>query len=200
MIETDRRQAMRPPAMRIADDPALDFLNTIGAPRGEMIEWLGNGQDLVDWLLESGLIMPDQLAGLGPSAAQDAAAAEARSLREEFRAFLTDGRSDIFDRLNTIFEREHSCWQLQPGEPPQLTRVQQFDRPDQLLLPIAAAIAQLIARDEGTRVRLCDGPTCTMWFRDISRNNRRRWCSMAVCGNRAKAAAHRAKAKGETGA
>ena len=40
----------RPPAIFIADDPGLDFLNSIGTPAGTVIEWLANGEDLLAWL------------------------------------------------------------------------------------------------------------------------------------------------------
>ena len=34
-----------------------------------------------------------------------------------------------------------------------------------------------------------------LWFLDVSKAHARRWCNMAVCGSRAKAAAHRARAR-----
>jgi hypothetical protein len=37
------------------------------------------------------------------------------------------------------------------------------------------------------RIRRCAHPACVLWFHDTSRNGTRRWCSMEVCGNRAKA-------------
>jgi len=36
----------------------------------------------------------------------------------------------------------------------------------------------------------CQNPACVLWFFDTTRNGTRRWCSMAVCGNRAKARRH----------
>ena len=42
-------------------------------------------------------------------------------------------------------------------------------------------------------IRGCEGPVCTLLFLDRTKAHGRRWCSMAVCGNRAKAAAHRAR-------
>ena len=186
---------MRPPVMLIADDPALDFLNTIGAPRGEMIEWLQTGGDLKNWLVQAGLV-PAQALGVAPGdAALQTTVAEARALRESFRAYLETGAPEVLDRLNAILRRERSFWRLGPDAPPELVRVQDFSAPEQLLVPVAVCMAELIVRDETRRVRQCAGPTCTMWFRDVSRNNRRRWCSMAVCGNRAKAAAHRARTR-----
>jgi predicted RNA-binding Zn ribbon-like protein len=38
------------------------------------------------------------------------------------------------------------------------------------------------------RIRGCANPECVLWFYDVSKNGRRRWCSMEGCGNRAKAA------------
>ncbi|ULR55553.1 CGNR zinc finger domain-containing protein [Streptomyces deccanensis] len=43
------------------------------------------------------------------------------------------------------------------------------------------------------RIRLCDQPDCIRYFLDTSRNGTRRWCSMALCGNRAKVARHYAR-------
>ena len=42
--------------MFIADDPGLDFLNSIGTPAGTVIEWLANGEDLLAWLEQAKLI------------------------------------------------------------------------------------------------------------------------------------------------
>ncbi|MFG2413715.1 CGNR zinc finger domain-containing protein [Streptomyces goshikiensis] len=45
------------------------------------------------------------------------------------------------------------------------------------------------------RIRTCASPTCVLRFHDISRNGTRRWCSMAACGNRAKASRHYARTR-----
>jgi len=55
---------------------------------------------------------------------------------------------------------------------------------------VARALALLIAGGPGAGVRRCANPACVLYFRDRSRARRRRWCSMAVCGNRMKVAAH----------
>jgi predicted RNA-binding Zn ribbon-like protein len=64
--------------------------------------------------------------------------------------------------------------------------------PDALLLPVAQAMADLVCEADFTQVKNCEGPTCTMLFLDTSKGRGRRWCSMSVCGNRAKQARHRA--------
>ena len=60
---------------------------------------------------------------------------------------------------------------------------------DWLLAAIARSGAEIIAEGPRARLRLCANPRCGLYFYDKSRTHRRRWCSMAVCGNRSKAAA-----------
>jgi len=67
--------------------------------------------------------------------------------------------------------------------------------PEVLLLPIAEAMGDLVCQKDFGLVRRCEGLGCTLWFLDVSKGHARRWCSMAVCGNRAKAATHRARAR-----
>jgi predicted RNA-binding Zn ribbon-like protein len=63
----------------------------------------------------------------------------------------------------------------------------------QLLVPPAEAAAQLLAAGDPGLVRVCEGRACTLWFYDRTKARRRRWCSMAVCGNREKNRNHRAR-------
>jgi predicted RNA-binding Zn ribbon-like protein len=63
--------------------------------------------------------------------------------------------------------------------------------PRGVLAMIAADAAELLGTDLRERLRICPGPGCRGRFLDDSPAGRRRWCSMAVCGNRNKAAAHR---------
>ncbi len=46
------------------------------------------------------------------------------------------------------------------------------------------------------RIRRCAREGCVLWFHDTSRNGTRRWCSMEVCGNRAKAVRYYARSRG----
>lgn len=60
---------------------------------------------------------------------------------------------------------------------------------DWLLAAVARSGAETIAEGPSARLRLCANPRCGLLFYDNSRTRRRRWCSMAVCGNRSKVAA-----------
>jgi predicted RNA-binding Zn ribbon-like protein len=57
-----------------------------------------------------------------------------------------------------------------------------------LLAAVARSAAEIVAEGAGARVRVCANPECGLFFYDGSRTKRRRWCSMAVCGNRHKVA------------
>ena len=67
--------------------------------------------------------------------------------------------------------------------------------PESLLLPIAEALAKFVCEEDFSAVKTCEGSRCTLMFADHTRGQRRRWCSTAVCGNRAKVAAHRQRKK-----
>ena len=60
----------------------------------------------------------------------------------------------------------------------------------QFLVLIAVAAADLLCHGDLSLVKKCDNPRCILYFYDTTKNHARRWCSMAGCGNRMKAAAH----------
>jgi predicted RNA-binding Zn ribbon-like protein len=62
-----------------------------------------------------------------------------------------------------------------------------------LLIPVVESAADALILGELSRVRRCADPRCARVFQDETKNGRRRWCDMATCGNRAKAARHRMK-------
>jgi len=205
----------RPEPFFIADDRALDFLNSVTAPWGTEFEWLANGRDLLTWLEQAGLLPPDvarRLMTEFSDATLDDIAQQARELREWLRNFVKthSGRPlspDIvadLDRVNRLLEQDDTYRQIVAPDLTNLAgtgkrqlllwqRQRRWQRPEDLLLPIAEIIGELVCRANFTLVRNCEGPACTLWFHDISKNHTRRWCTMSVCGNRAKAAAHRAR-------
>lgn len=71
--------------------------------------------------------------------------------------------------------------------------------PEQMLMPVALAAAELFAHGDFDLVRGCEGPDCVLHFYDRTKSHRRRWRSMATCGNRAKVQTFRARQRGELG-
>jgi predicted RNA-binding Zn ribbon-like protein len=208
---------LRPAPFFVADDVALDFLNTVAAPRDGQIEWLANGADLLAWL-EQAHAMPAEAAARFRTHPRelDRVAAQARDLREWFRAFVGDHAGAPLPRgalrqlvpINRLLERDDAYRQIElapRGERPsgddhqhRALRLQPHRRwrdAEALLLPIAESIAHLVCEKDFALVRKCEGAGCTLWFLDVSKGHGRRWCSMALCGNRAKAAAHRERSR-----
>jgi predicted RNA-binding Zn ribbon-like protein len=65
--------------------------------------------------------------------------------------------------------------------------------PGEILAMLAGSIASLIAEEDPALVKRCAGSGCTLRFLDRTRAHRRRFCSVATCGNREKVAAFRAR-------
>jgi len=205
---------LRPAAFFIADDRALDFLNSIAAPSGAEIEWLSDGHDLLDWLEQAELLHADDAQAFRKKsqwAACDAVAGQTRDLREWFRQFITRHAGQPLaisalqelSPINEILAQGNLYTQIEAHDLNHLhddgslhwKRHRRWKSADDLLLVVAEVIGNLICSVDFSLVKKCEGPPCTLWFYDISKNHSRRWCSMSICGNRAKAALHRTKKK-----
>lgn len=67
-----------------------------------------------------------------------------------------------------------------------------------LLGTLAADFANTLVSGRSDKLRKCEHHGCVMLFIDTSKNGKRRWCSMETCGNREKAAGHRARSRRST--
>lgn len=189
---------------RIGEHAALDFLNSVLAPAGETLDFLHDGASLVRWLASSG-VLPASAAAAAESHTPrqlNQLAAQARELREWFRALVLRWaaggecavrKADI-DQLNALMSANPLTQTIMRG-PCGLELHAQRDlaQPRALLAELAAVCADLLAHQSHAAVHKCENPVCTLLFVDNKRGPQRRWCSMAVCGNRMKAAAHRAR-------
>jgi predicted RNA-binding Zn ribbon-like protein len=203
--------ARRLPAFFVADALALDFLNSIATPIDTPVDWIDDGEGLLDWLEQAQMVPAAALASIRAGALPgelDKVADQARSLREWFRRFVRQhmGRPmeaealAQLEPLNRLLERDATFSRIVPHAeggtgPFQLQMVRMWRTPEALLLPIGQALAQLVCAEDFSNVKACEGHPCTLFFADHTRGQARRWCSMAVCGNRAKQAAHRHRAK-----
>lgn len=204
----------RPPALFVADSLGLDFLNSIAVPVDEIVEWLGSGEDLIAWLVQAKLVPPEAVQTIRDSAGPgelDAVAGQARALREWLRGFVhkhmgaplsADVMAEL-QPLNRLLARDEEFSRLVPSQDTgpggahgalQLLTQRRWRSPESLLLPIAKVMAELLTSADFTHVKACEGPTCRLLFLDTTGGQMRRWCSMAVCGNRAKQAAYRERA------
>jgi predicted RNA-binding Zn ribbon-like protein len=202
------------PAIFIADAAALDFLNSIATPTDTEIDWIENGEGFLGWLEQAQLVPPEALKALRAQAMPgefDGVAAQARSLRKWFRKFVYDRKGrplradDLKDlaTLNRLLERDErfsrivAAHQHGNGSGLELRSTRRWKSPESLLLPIGAVLAKFVCEEDFSNVKACEGPTCTLLFADHTRGRARRWCSMAICGNRAKQAAHRQRLRSD---
>lgn len=195
------------PAIFVADTLGLDFLNSIATPVDTPVDWIADGDGLLNWLKQAQLVPDDALKNIRAKALPgelDNVADQARSLREWFRAFvqkhkgahLTSRALDELGPLNRLLERDETFIRIESGSSGlALQTARKWRSPESLLLPIGEALARFVCTEDFSNVKACEGPVCTLLFADHTRAHSRRWCSMAMCGNRAKQAAHRHRLK-----
>jgi predicted RNA-binding Zn ribbon-like protein len=179
----------------IGGHPALDFCNTRAgrrAPRPK--EYLITHAHLVVWAAHNGLVPHPAVAGLRRAGRADPAGAQrvltrAVRLREAVHAVLTaTATPQDWRRVNAEVRRAGAAAVLTPGRPATWSLATEVSRSSNVELPllaVALAAAGLLTSAAATHVSACPGEICGWLFADP--RGRRRWCSMAWCGNRAKA-------------
>ncbi len=173
----------------------LDFVNT--TPAHSELSWEG----LILFLEAARVVSSERGAQLLALPQSDPQAAEgllrkARRLRASLRRVFTAMHrkqkiaGESVEPVNEILRITEGHDELVLGD--NIWRIEFIAREgglDWLLAAVARSAAELIAEGAGARLRLCANPQCGLFFYDKSRTHRRRWCSMAVCGNRSKVAA-----------
>jgi predicted RNA-binding Zn ribbon-like protein len=199
------------PAIFIADSLGLDFLNSIATPVDTPVDWIDDGDGLLRWLAQARLVpseVLDELKARAMPGELDKVADQARALREWFRGFvrkhmgepLTPRALRELEPLNRLLERDEAFSRIVAhrhgdGDHLELQEMRRWRSPEALLLPIGEALGRFVCDENFSDVKACEGQSCTLMFADHTRGRARRWCSMAICGNRAKQAAHRNRLK-----
>ncbi|MGF6094088.1 CGNR zinc finger domain-containing protein [Pseudomonas sp. 18175] len=176
----------------LADDPVLDMLNTCANVDGAPFEFWQDDGDVERWLIRLGWVTQDAI----PAFEGGALLATAKALREVIRVVVAQrkaGEQGDPTGLNGFLRKAVSHPQLAwpaPGEV-RLVRQRKLQTPEQFLAPIAEAAAVLLVEGDFNLIRTCEHPECVLWFYDRTKAHKRRWCSMALCGNRHKVAEFR---------
>ena len=169
--------------------PSLDFAHTGG--EGSLARWeiLHRGDDLARWL---SLILGVEVV------AEDAEVAAARQVRNAIgrlayaRAAAEAWAPADVQTVNTTARGIPPTPQLRPDG----TFVNPVTSVEAALSALARDAIDLFSGPLGDRIRVCAAENCGLLLVDASRPGDRRWCSMQVCGNRAKVRAHREARKG----
>jgi predicted RNA-binding Zn ribbon-like protein len=174
-------------ATYVGNNLALDFVGTLSERNRTRLEHLRSTADLAEWLQGAGVLddlSPGDGEELGP----------ALELREALFAVI----ESLIDRKTLPTGDELAVINAAAAASPPLLSV----TPDGHVHRTGGLAAGLsaVARDgiellhlPDARLKWCADPDCTHPFLDQSRGHRRRWCGMAGCGDRAKAAAYRAR-------
>jgi len=174
---------------------SVDFVNA--TPPNPELSW----ERLIHFLESTSIVSAERSAQLLSLPQSDPQAAEAlllkarrlgSALRKVFAAMLRKQRlaREWIEPVNEILRITEGHDELagQDG----LWKIEFVAREgglDWLLAAVARSGAEIAAEGARARLRLCANPHCGLFFYDNSRTHRRRWCSMAVCGNRSKVAA-----------
>lgn len=179
-------------------EAALDFLDTRQLESGQLVDHLHEPADASGWFVEQGVLHP---ADAGGWSGRDLD--RVREVRDALHEIVD---AVVEDRRPAPSAVEVVNGALQAGASPRVelegTTVRIGHRHgaspvDDALATLAAPIVGELASGRPDRFRICANDTCRWTFYDASPTGRRRWCDMKTCGNRAKAARHRQRAKSE---
>jgi predicted RNA-binding Zn ribbon-like protein len=176
---------------RLGGHPALDFCNTYAGWDGvASLEYLERFDELALWCGHVRLLDEERIASLRARARREPARAQrildrARTLRASLYNVLSCGGTARAWRV--VDQETRAALPLMRLRPCEDEPRWQVDRSAGLAAPLAAivwAAGSLLTSEQRSRVRACDGRGCGWLFLD--HRGRRRWCSMAACGNRDK--------------
>ncbi|MEE1828254.1 CGNR zinc finger domain-containing protein [Streptomyces sp. BE20] len=181
---TERTADPRDPRPLLGEPLALDLLNTrwAGTPVNDL---LGEPDGYAIWLSSAGLAGRCAADGAGLAAVREAREALAAAVRD------LDGGGAVgpvaLAGLDAVLR--HGRVRREASATGARDRVE-VDAPEWLAAWLAVDDFLVLLGQGPQRVKKCAHEACILHFFDTSQNGRRRWCRMAVCGNRAKAARH----------
>jgi len=167
-------------------ETSLDFVNTYGLSHGREFDHFSTTRQAIDWLHER--------TGLNPALVADSAALLSRITRARTADESAIREVNRVLRHRSVLELEVAADDT-AGHTLRLASHFTGDEVDCALAELAEPLVRAVGSAESTKVRICANDTCRWVFYDSSRTHQRRWCEMSSCGNRAKAARHRARAK-----
>ena len=191
-----------PDFLFIANDPSLDFVNTEVMLAGVRTDLLQSFTDLTLWFEQANLASTPDLHRLAKvwadtreaQTAFQAARALRGVLRNSVERLVSTGKvlHDLAGLLTK--ELQHPCLATDVIHSHGRLKTKPrwiLEQPRDLSVVVAHYAANFFAVTDYSAVRKCENPECILYFYDTSKNHTRRWCSMSLCGNRAKVAAFR---------
>ena len=194
------------PFLWMGEHACLDFVNTQAMIEGQLTDLLSDFGDLARWAAEAGLLSEEEASQISARAGDEAGAQalrQARSLRRMLREVaeaLAEGRAvqaQSLAGINRHLARRGGHLEVSAREDGFEKKFRaSLSQPRDVVARVAEAAADFLCECDLSRVKKCGNPNCVLVFLDTTKSRTRRWCSMAGCGNRHKAAAHYARLKG----
>lgn len=184
-------------APMLGDHLAMDLLNTEARDDGKAVEFWNTDADVLQWLARYDIAPTTE----GKTLAPDELLTQAKALRVLARQLISEFREEKSPDISKLNQYLHSFLTVPTLERDHkgqlvLNRVSRSEIIGSLLGPVAEAVAQLLVEGNFDLVKQCEHPDCILWFYDRTKAHKRRWCSMALCGNRHKAAQFRKRSSG----
>ena len=185
----------------VGNHRCLDFVNTELIEQGRRVDRLQDFADLVGWLEQVQVLSVAQakqiLRRWGQTSKGAGALAEARAFRRVLREMaegIVHGKRPsalVLNKINALLRHRTADVALVRTRHGFERRVSFQPRdPIHLLVPVAESASDLLCHGDLSLILKCENPRCILYFYDATKNHGRRWCSMTVCGNRMKVAAH----------
>ena len=187
------------PFLFVGNQVALDFVNTDLVLDGNPTDLLPSIEALISWSIQAGLVTKEEAKRIEQARGRH----DAETLKQ-VKAFRTTMR-EMAERLaagrpvlQATIEAVNLALRHRLGYPQVSRRRGAFERtyqtevknPNQLLGLLAEAASDLLTACDPSLVKKCQNPACVLFFYDTTKNHARHWCSMSLCGNRSKVAAH----------
>ncbi|MEU5532553.1 CGNR zinc finger domain-containing protein [Streptomyces sp. NPDC020362] len=176
--------AVRDPRPLTGEPLALDLLNTRWNREGATQDLLADTEGLAVWLATNGLDVAH--------AGDEGTLRHLREAREALKTAVDGSPAEAAPLVDAVLAHGRIRARLTAegaAEEPE------FADPSWEPAWLAARNYLELLTEAPDRIRSCAHETCVLHFYDTSRNGTRRWCSMAACGNRAKASRHYARSK-----
>jgi predicted RNA-binding Zn ribbon-like protein len=189
-------------------EDTFDFLNTEDTGDGFPVEKLPTLDSALGWFVDRGVIHSEgadrvraQAAAQGSIETSELARVHrVRSALRDVAHAISEHRAPDTGSLETINRALHARQIIELVPAPDGCSVDHRhvgDPVDDALARLTEPLVLELTEGHPERIKTCASDTCDWIFYDGSRTSRRRWCDMATCGNRAKAARHRAKERAE---
>jgi predicted RNA-binding Zn ribbon-like protein len=195
-------------AHQVRLEDTFDFLNTDDLENGFPLDRLPTLGDALSWFVERGVIHGEGADRLRNQAVTNPMAADrdlarihaVRGALREVADAIVEHRPPRAGSLDTVNRALHArqVIELVPSSDGCVAVDHRHvgDPIDDALARLCDPLVSELTAGDPDRIRICDNDRCHWVFFDTSRTGRRRWCDMSTCGNRAKAARHRARTKG----